>query len=102
MVKKGVLSPEIYHLISPSDPCYPVSYLGLFFTHLSPKGTPSKPQSNKKCYKYDLVLFSQLFLTLRPLLLAIRPLQRALRPLQPGHRPLQLAHRLLQLTLRPL
>ena len=42
-----LLSPEIFYLISPSDPCYPVSYQGWFITHLSPKGPPQSPKVTK-------------------------------------------------------
>ena len=59
--KSMVQSPEIYHLLSLSDLCYSVCYLGWYSTHPSPKGRPLEPQSDKQCHKDNLILFRQLF-----------------------------------------
>ena len=59
--KSRVQSPEIYHLLSLSDLCYSVCYLGWYSTHPSPKGRPLEPQSDKQCHKDNPILFSKLF-----------------------------------------
>ena len=46
--KEGKKSPEICHLLSPSNSSYPVPHLGWSLTHLSPQGPPLRAPKQPK------------------------------------------------------
>lgn len=62
--KRRVQSSEIYHLLSLSDLCYSVSYLGWYSTHLSPKRCPLEHQLSGKMSQKKTWVESRLWKTL--------------------------------------